>query len=814
MLSVGHISLGRGLLRRASLWGALLTLTLLGGPIADASAAGNASAAAGFVENAQNKDGGFGDKHGQASSPTPSLWATVALLAAGKNPRDEWIRGGRSAEQYLVAHRAVYTSLSNLGLLAMVQSAAQAPESRYGDPAAKLLAGLTDARTRRDPGGAALAVLGLLAAGTDDAHQAAIATARVLLASPASDDGWGTNGLSDSVSTALVLQALAASQVAGGQDATVQKGVAYLHKAQGNDGAIAASIRTDQALAGGSVAATAFTIQALDALGLPDLKTPTGTTVRQGLTQYQQKGSGGLTSDGALYSQIPPSVVETAQAFSAFDGRTFPLPAVAATTSGPPVTAATATSKRSKHVSSGSAAQGVSGTSTAKRDAGAFKRGTAAPKTKGKGTASTTAAKPKDAAAGAGGPQVSGDVVGTTDPRLTAGAGQGSGGLTAEQRAAIWLGGALLVVMLLGGFLDSRRPRADARSGVAVAATASMRLAARARERGSLAPLAALLVGVTLIAVPFNTQLWHRGPKGAAMVDAFAPYMKQARLVGFQRDISQLDAGVREAAATGPKLQFPHARSAADAAKRFAASDSEFALFRNQWASTHRSLRSVVDPIQANRSNYDAIAALPSFKLLGWFFVIPGALLVLLAALALLAPASWRPVRWGVAVLGLGLLLAPVAFQMFDRAPKGAKLVRALQTVETRKVVTKVQNDFGSIAIGQGALRTELLPALRHRGLTSEEIQQQLPAVTTLDARWVKILNDLTPMIGVMSDNVANFQAVAALPRFGVFPWLFVLPGLLVLLLVVGPLLASRVAVRGPRTTEPKAARTQTEGAP
>ena len=42
----------------------------------------NASAAAGFVEDAQNKDGGFGKKKGQDSDPNASLWASVALLAA------------------------------------------------------------------------------------------------------------------------------------------------------------------------------------------------------------------------------------------------------------------------------------------------------------------------------------------------------------------------------------------------------------------------------------------------------------------------------------------------------------------------------------------------------------------------------------------------------------------------------------------------------------------------------------------------------------------------------------------------------------
>jgi hypothetical protein len=90
------------------------------GPLAGgAAAAGNASAAAGFIENAQNKDGGFGAQRGQGSDAGASLWATVALLAAGRNPRDERLNNGASADDYVAAHLLAYTSLSNLGLLAI-----------------------------------------------------------------------------------------------------------------------------------------------------------------------------------------------------------------------------------------------------------------------------------------------------------------------------------------------------------------------------------------------------------------------------------------------------------------------------------------------------------------------------------------------------------------------------------------------------------------------------------------------------------------------------------------------------------------------
>jgi len=54
-----------------------------------------------------------------------------------------------------------------------------------------------------------------------------------------------------------------------------------------------------------------------------------------------------------------------------------------------------------------------------------------------------------------------------------------------------------------------------------------------------------------------------------------------------------------------------------------------------------------------------------------------------------------------------------------------------------------------------------------------------IPAVASLDTNWVRIINDMTPMIGAMSDGVPDYHAISSLPPFPLFPWFFVLPGLL-----------------------------------
>ena len=87
---------------------------------------------------------------------------------------------------------------------------------------------------------------------------------------------------------------------------------------------------------------------------------------------------------------------------------------------------------------------------------------------------------------------------------------------------------------------------------------------------------------------------------------------------------------------------------------------------------------------------------------------------------------------------------------------------------------------------------------LEQAGLSTVQIDARFPAITTLDAHWVHILNDMTPMIGAMSDNVAGYQEISSLPPFPLFPWFFVLPGV-----IVAGLALAAGSVRRPESADP-----------
>jgi hypothetical protein len=283
-------------------------------------------------------------------------------------------------------------------------------------------------------------------------------------------------------------------------------------------------------------------------------------------------------------------------------------------------------------------------------------------------------------------------------------------------------------------------------------------------------------IGIALVVMPFAFNMFNKTPKGAVMIAGFKPYMTAARLNGYQSELHQINAGVRQ---TDTSVAAYLGRGTSNR-MGFASEYPEFVSFDHQWPAIDSKMTNLMDQVQGNLGNYLAVAALPSFKLFPWFFVIPGVLIAATAVVALVRPVRWRRSRWVLVILGLGLIAAPGVFQMFQRAPDGGRMMTAFENIETTQNVEQIQGYFGSMAIGQGAIRLEIVPALEKSGLSRAEISDRFPAVATLDADWVHILNDMTPMIGAMSDNVANYQAIASLPPFPLFPWFFVLPGALV----------------------------------
>jgi hypothetical protein len=206
--------------------------------------------------------------------------------------------------------------------------------------------------------------------------------------------------------------------------------------------------------------------------------------------------------------------------------------------------------------------------------------------------------------------------------------------------------------------------------------------------------IAALLVGLGLVLAPAVFQMFSRAPSGASMIDDFRPYMTVEQIELFQGYMTEIGEAVDE---TDGDLR---ADLVASGAVDDSTYETDFALVANlvdEWPVIDEDMSDMLATMDENRGNYAAVDALPSFDLFPWFFVIPGVLVVATAAVMLVRDRRGRSVtvgRWILVGLGVAIVLAPVAFQMFSRAPDGGVMINDFRSLMTRERVQNVQGYF------------------------------------------------------------------------------------------------------------------------
>lgn len=308
-------------------------------------------------------------------------------------------------------------------------------------------------------------------------------------------------------------------------------------------------------------------------------------------------------------------------------------------------------------------------------------------------------------------------------------------------------------------------------------------------RRGPL--IVAVLLGLGLVAAPAVFGMFRAAPLGGQMIDDFRPFMRQGALATLDDHLATIGAATAEVRETVlPRLEARTGTGPHALADRFPAT----ADLVGEWPTIRSGMDTMLTDISANVDNFAAVDALPPFALFPWFFVVPGLLVVGLAGVALRAgPAGEKRATASLAVMGVALIAAPAVLGMFTRAPRGGAMIDDLRPLMTRGQVTTLQDHFVTLGAAEGELRTEALPALMAAGRGEEPATPALRAF--LDA-WPTISADMAPMVGAMSDNLDNFAAVDSLPPFPLFPWFFVVPGLLLAGLAAG---AGAPLLRTPR---------------
>jgi hypothetical protein len=286
--------------------------------------------------------------------------------------------------------------------------------------------------------------------------------------------------------------------------------------------------------------------------------------------------------------------------------------------------------------------------------------------------------------------------------------------------------------------------------------------------------IAALIVGIGLMLVPVGLQMFSRAPLGGDMIDDFDPYMSTEQVELFRGYLVTVDEANAESIELQADLALAGVIAEADDNALIAVTQ-----LNDSWAGINTDMTDLIDRMENNIGNYEAVAALPKFDFIPWFFFLPGLIIATLSASILWAQRSGgRPRRrmWVLLAVGIGVLLAPAMFQMFTRAPQGRDMIDNFRPMMTRERVQNVQGYFITMGAAEGQLRTQAMQLADEAGIGADE----LSAIAELSSEWPTIVVEFNPMVATMSDNVDNFAAVDALPPFNLFSWFFVVPGALV----------------------------------
>src|SRR5262245_49022619 len=111
-------------------------------------------------------------------------------------------------------------------------------------------------------------------------------------------------------------------------------------------------------------------------------------------------------------------------------------------------------------------------------------------------------------------------------------------------------------------------------------------------------------------------------------------------------------------------------------------------------------------------------------------------------------------------VVGIGLALAPVAFQMFHRGPLGAQMMAAFRLFMTDARVNGFQQHIRAIDAGVKEANGPVATKLAGPGPAGHvRFEHRYPAFAQFQKDWQPINADMTNLLDTIQDNAGNYRA-------------------------------------------------------
>lgn len=157
---------------------------------------------------------------------------------------------------------------------------------------------------------------------------------------------------------------------------------------------------------------------------------------------------------------------------------------------------------------------------------------------------------------------------------------------------------------------------------------------------------------------------------------------------------------------------------------------------------------------------------------------------------------------WGVLVIGVALIVAPLAMGLPSKSAAGERMINDFQPIMAPDQVQKTANYYYNVFVPLGQITPmytnanatkfqNYLTGMHDAGLQIPpaaakdfnqlvgSMKQAVPIASQVPAG----LAHYKPLVVAMQGNVSDFDKLSSLPKFTLFTWFFVIPGALLVLL-------------------------------
>jgi hypothetical protein len=310
--------------------------------------------------------------------------------------------------------------------------------------------------------------------------------------------------------------------------------------------------------------------------------------------------------------------------------------------------------------------------------------------------------------------------------------------------------------------------------------------------RARVVTVLALVVGVALVLIPITTNLFSKASAVDDLTGDLRPAFTDAQLAQADADMTAIEKMAAQLGAEAiPAL-----------AEQFDATPEAFA---QQLGTDHPAVgagmqqldvilpyfRQLVDGLRAQQGNFRLADAIPSKNLpaivVPLLFLVPGLVLVAVAALALLR-SRLRPVVAPVALaIGAVLVIAPLVLSVPAKTQAVDDLTDAFRPVFSAEGLAATRDHLDTVHAMIDQLVGEALPALAEGlAMPAADFQaflgDQFPDVASGLGSIDAILARFDGLVGAVESDATSFRRADSIPTSGTHTtlllWLFVIPGL------------------------------------